>query len=113
MNGNVVLTPRHMAGQLNFDHLALGPLAAWAGQSPPGAFTAELEIGAAKAEAGPVKLSNFALDAALDGTLNVRRVSASLYGGLAAGSFTLDGRRPRELRRKGFWTFPPPPRWPG
>jgi hypothetical protein len=90
VTGNLVLTPRRMTGQLNFDRLALAPLAAWAGQSPPRAFTAELEIAAAKAEAGPIKLSNFALDAVLDGTLNVRRVSASLYGGLAAGSFTLD-----------------------
>ena len=90
LTGNVVLTQHHMAGQLKFDHLAVGPLTAWAGQPAPGAFTAELEITAAKAEAGPVKLTNFAVDAALDGTLNVRRVSANLYGGLAAGSFALD-----------------------
>jgi len=105
VTGNLVLTPRHMSGQLNFDQLALGPLAAWAGQSPPGAFTAELEIGAAKAEAGPVKLSNFTLDAVLDGTLNVRRVSASLYGGLAAGSFTLDGSG-RVTSAQGFLDIP-------
>lgn len=105
VTGNLVLSPRHMAGQLSFDHLALGGLAAWAGQSPPGAFTAELEIAAAKAEAGPVKLSNFALDAALDGTLNVRRVSANLYGGLAAGSFSLDGNG-RLSAAQGFLDIP-------
>lgn len=105
VTGNLVLGPRHMAGQLGFDHLALGGLAAWAGQSPPGAFTAELEIAAAKAEAGQIKLSNFALDAALDGTLNVRRVSANLYGGLAAGSFVLDGNG-RVNAVQGFLDLP-------
>jgi uncharacterized protein involved in outer membrane biogenesis len=105
VTGNLVLGPRHMGGQLTFDHLVLSPLAAWAGESPPGAFTAELEITAAKAEAGPVKLSNFALDAALDGTLNVRRVSANLYGGLAAGSFVLDANG-RVSSAQGFADLP-------
>jgi uncharacterized protein involved in outer membrane biogenesis len=105
VSGTLVLSPRHADGTLRFDHLALTPLAAWAGQSPPGAFTAELEIVAAKAEAGPVKLSNFALDASLDGTLNVRRVSASLYGGLAAGSFTLDSEG-RVSAAQGFMDLP-------
>ncbi len=105
VTGNLVLTPRHLAGQLGFDHLALGGLAAWAGQSPPGAFTAELEITAARAEAGGAKLSNFALDAALDGTLNVRRVSANLYGGQAAGSFALDGNG-RVSAAQGFLDVP-------
>lgn len=90
VSGDLVLSPGRAAGQLAFDHLALAPLAGWAGLPLPGAFTAELEVSAARAEAGPVKLSNLALDAAFDGTLNVRRVSASLYGGLAAGSFALD-----------------------
>ncbi len=105
VTGNLVLSQRHMAGQLSFDHLVLGPLAAWAGQSPPGTFTAELEITAARAEAGPAKLSNFALDAALDGMLNVRRVSANLYGGLAAGSFSLDANG-RVSAAQGFLDVP-------
>jgi uncharacterized protein involved in outer membrane biogenesis len=105
VSGSLVLSSGHLDGQLGFDHLALTPLAAWAGQSPPGAYTADLDVTAAKAELGPVKLSNFALDAALDGTLNVRRVSASLYGGLAAGSFTLDADG-RLSAAQGFLDLP-------
>jgi uncharacterized protein involved in outer membrane biogenesis len=105
VTGNLVLGPRHMGGQLHFDHLALSPLAAWAGQSPPGTFTAELEIAADKAEAGLVKLSSFAVDAVLDGTLNVRRISANLYGGMAGGSFALDASG-RVTSAQGFADLP-------
>ena len=105
VTGDLVLTRRHAAGQLSFNHLSLGPLAAWAGQSPPGAFSASLEIHAAQAEAGPVSLSNLAADAALDGTLNVRYFSASVYGGLAAGSFSLDGAG-RLTSAQGFIDIP-------
>ena len=103
--GTLVLSPRHAAGQLHFDHLALAPLATWLAQSPPGAVTAELEISADAAEAGPVKLTNLALDVASDGTLNVRRASASLYGGLAAGSFALDASG-RVTQAQGFVDIP-------
>lgn len=105
VTGTLVLSPRHLDGQLGFDHLALSPLTAWAGKSPPGAFSADLEITAAKADAGTVRLSNFALDAALDGTLNVRHASASLYGGLAAGSFALDSSG-RLTAAQGFLDLP-------
>lgn len=90
VTGTLILAANHAGGALAFDHLALAPLTAWASQRPPGGFSADAEITAARAEAGPVKLTNFALDGALDGTLNIRRLSANLYGGLAAGSFTLN-----------------------
>jgi hypothetical protein len=74
-------------------------------QRPGSGFTADGEITAAHAEAGPVKLQNLALDAELDGTLNIRRVSAKLYGGLAAGSFTLDASG-RVTAAQGFVDIP-------
>jgi uncharacterized protein involved in outer membrane biogenesis len=88
--GTLVLAGSHASGALAFDHLALAPLSTWLSQRPMDGFTADAEITAATASAGPVQMSHFALDGALDGTLNIRRVSAQLYGGLAAGSFTLD-----------------------
>lgn len=90
VTGNLILAPGHAAGSLGFDHLDLAPLIAWAEQRQPGGFVFDGEITATRADAGPVKLQNLAVDATLDGTLNIRRVSANLYGGLAAGSFTLD-----------------------
>ncbi|MBB5371930.1 AsmA family protein [Acidocella aromatica] len=90
VTGNLILTPGRAAGSLGFDHLDLAPLIAWAGQRQPGGFVFDGEISAARADAGPIKLQNLAVDAELDGTLNIRRASANLYGGLAAGSFTLD-----------------------
>lgn len=90
VTGTLVLTPTHADGRLSFDHLALASLASWVVQLPHGNFTTSGEINATHAEAGPVKLQNLAVDAALDRTLNIRRFSANLYGGLASGSFTLD-----------------------
>ncbi len=90
VSGNLILGAGRAAGSLGFDHLDLAPLIAWAKQRQPGGFVFDGEITAARADAGPVKLQNLAVDAELDGTLNIRRASANLYGGLAAGSFTLD-----------------------
>lgn len=105
VTGNLVLGWRRLAGRLAFDELDLAPLAAWAGRDGTKTFSADLEITAAKAEAGPLKLTNLAIDAALDGTLNVRRISAALYGGLAAGSFTLDSGG-RISSAEGFLDLP-------
>ncbi|MDD2704532.1 MAG: AsmA family protein [Acidocella sp.] len=105
LTGSLILAPGHAAGQLAFDHLALAPLSAWLMQLPGSGFTADGEITVAHAEAGPVKLQNLALDAELDGTLNIRRVSAKLYGGLAAGSFTLDASG-RVTAAQGFINIP-------
>ncbi len=105
ISGNLVLSQRTIAGALHFDHLSLLSLAGWAGQAPPGAFGAELEITAAKAEAGPLALSDVFADAAFNHALNVRRISANLYGGLAAGSFALDADG-RLTAAQGFAAFP-------
>ena len=105
ISGTLVLGAHRAAGQLSFSQLALGPLAGWAGQTLPGGLTADLEVDADKAEAGPVKLSNLILDTTLDGTLNVRSLSASLYGGLARGSFTLDSKG-RVTSAQGFLDIP-------
>ncbi|SHE91030.1 AsmA family protein [Acidocella aminolytica] len=91
VNGQLRLSGNHAAFQLGFDHLDLTPLATWLGQKPlAGLLTVDGELTAAHAEAGPVKLSNLFVDAALDGTLNIRRATADLYGGIAGGSVTLD-----------------------
>ncbi|WP_298215736.1 AsmA family protein [Acidocella sp.] len=89
--GVVILSPGHGAFRLSFDHLALAPLVAWAGRLPlaEGGLTAEGEVSVAKAEAGPVELTNLLVDAAIGQGVNIRRASASLYGGLAAGSLAL------------------------
>ncbi|MGE4482320.1 AsmA family protein [Acidocella sp.] len=91
VDGLVALSAGHAAFRLGFNHLALAPLATWLGQRPlGGVFTASGELTAAQADAGPVKLSNLFIDAALDDTLNIRRATADLYGGIAGGSATLD-----------------------
>lgn len=91
VNGQVILSPGHAAFQLAFGHLSLMPLVKWLGQRPLSkSFTAEGELTATHAEAGPVNLSNLFVDAALDGTLNIRRATTDLYGGIAGGSVTLD-----------------------
>ncbi len=105
VSGNLILAPGHASGSLAFDHLTLAPLIAWAGQRQGDGFTFDGEITAARADAGPVKLQNLAVDASLDGMLNIRRVSANLYGGLAAGSFTLDSSG-RVAAAHGFVDIP-------
>ncbi len=91
LDGQINLSPGHAAFHLAFDKLALVPLATWLGQLPLDKnFTAEGELTAAKANAGPVKFTNLFVDAALDGSLNIRRASADLYGGIAGGNVTLD-----------------------
>ncbi|WP_298283574.1 AsmA-like C-terminal region-containing protein [Acidocella sp.] len=90
VSGALVLNGQGAHGHLAFDHLALLPLAAWLEQRPAGGFALDGELSAARAEAGPVKLTNLILDGTVDGTLTVRQASASLYGGVAAGSLSLD-----------------------
>ncbi|MBU6448186.1 MAG: AsmA family protein [Rhodospirillales bacterium] len=90
VSGQINLSPGHAAFRLAFDRLELVPLAAWLGQKPfEEHFIAEGELTAEHADAGPVKLSNLFVDAALDGSLNIRRASASLYNGVAGGNVTL------------------------
>ena len=105
VSGNLALTAGRADGSLSFDHLALAPLITWVGQTQGKGVVFDGEIAAAHADAGPVKLQNLAVDAALDGTLNIRRATANLYGGLAAGSFTLDASG-RVTSAHGFLQIP-------
>ncbi len=88
--GTIILTAGHAAGSLAFSQLDLLPLLAWSHRQLGTAFSADGEITAAHATLGPIRLSNLLLDGGFDGATNIRRISASLYEGLAAGSVTLD-----------------------
>ena len=90
VNGQINLSPGHAAFNLAFDRLALMPLAAWFGERPLDKnFVAEGELSAVHADAGPVKFTNLFVDAAFDGSLNIRRASANMYDGIAGGNVTL------------------------
>ncbi len=88
--GRLTLTGRHAAGAIHFDHLDLQPVAAWFLQHPAQNFTAEGEITATHANFGAIPLTNLLLDASLTDHVNIRRVSANLFNGLAAGSLMLN-----------------------
>jgi hypothetical protein len=113
LNGTAVITPssaslaggslaggglaggRTLYGALHFDELDLTPLAAAFRPAPssstaaPGALSGGLEISAARASLGGVPMSRLLIDASFGPELVVRRFSASLFNGLAAGSFTV------------------------
>ncbi len=90
VNGQINLSPGHAAFRLAFNNIELAPLAAWLGQHPLAKnFVAAGELSATHAQAGPIELSNLFVDAALDGSLNIRRATASLAGGIVGGSVTL------------------------
>jgi len=79
-------------GALHFDQLDLPP-GAW--QAPPNlGLTGGVEITAGRASLYGVNMTRLLIDAAFGPALNIRRFSASVYQGLAAGSFSLapDGR---------------------
>jgi len=79
-------------GALHFDQLDLPP-GAW--QAPPNlGLTGGAEITAGRASLYGVKMTRLLIDAAFGPALNIRRFSAALDQGLAAGSFSLtpDGR---------------------
>lgn len=91
VNGRVVLSAGHAAFRLAFDQLDLASLAAWLAQRPlGGGVSVAGELTAAHAVAGPLKLSNLFIDADMGAQLDIRRATASLYGGIANGSVTLD-----------------------
>jgi uncharacterized protein involved in outer membrane biogenesis len=104
LTGDVIITGRHATGVLNFDRLDLTPLLSWLGLRP-GHFTADGQITAAHANLGPVPLTHLLLDGALNNQLNIRRVSANLLGGLAAGSVTLDAQG-NVTAARGFLALP-------
>jgi len=99
VTGSAVLAARsRLSGQLHFDQLDLAPFSALA-LHPPGVFaanqyTGDFEITADRASFGQIPLTHLLADASLGGHLIVRRLSASAYGGIAAGSFTLTAPTP-------------------
>lgn len=104
LTGDLIITGRHATGALNFDRLDLTPLLTWLGQRP-GNFTADGQITAARATLGPVPLTHLLLDGALNNQLNIRRISANVLGGLAAGSVTLDSQS-NVTAARGFLSLP-------
>jgi uncharacterized protein involved in outer membrane biogenesis len=99
VSGSAVLTARsRLSGQLHFDQLDLTPFIALA-LHPPSAFaanryTGDFEITADRASLGQIPLTHLLADGSLGSHLIVRRLSASAYGGIAAGSFTLTAPAP-------------------
>ena len=104
LSGGLIITSHHATGALNFDRLDLTPLLSWLGRRP-GNFTADGQITAAHATLGPLPLTHLLLDAALHNQLNIRRISANMLGGLAAGSVTLDAQGNITAAR-GFLSLP-------
>lgn len=93
VSGNVMFSDHHAAFQLQFDHLALLKLAPTLQQVLSNSgdhFSAGGELTVAHADVGAVKLSNLFIDTDLDKNLNIRRLTANLYNGIAGGSFVLD-----------------------
>ncbi|GLR66450.1 hypothetical protein GCM10010909_11300 [Acidocella aquatica] len=104
LTGGLIITGHHATGALSFDRLDLTPLLSWLGQRP-GNFTADGQITAARASLGPVPLTHLLLDGALNNQLNIRRISANVLGGLAAGSVTLDAQS-NVTAARGFLSLP-------
>ncbi|NNM55750.1 AsmA family protein [Acidocella sp.] len=104
LSGGLIITGHHATGALNFDRLDLTPLLSWRGRRP-GNFTADGQITAAHATLGPLPLTHLLLDGALNHQLNIRRISANMLGGLAAGSVTLDAQGNITAAR-GFLSLP-------
>jgi uncharacterized protein involved in outer membrane biogenesis len=94
VSGSAVLADRDsLSGQLHFDQLDLTPFIALL-RHPPGAFAApfwsgDFEITADHASIDNIPLVHLLADASLGQQLIVRRLSASIYGGIAAASFAL------------------------
>jgi uncharacterized protein involved in outer membrane biogenesis len=90
MTGNLILdrsqpTPR-LAGALHFDTFDLTPFTA-ALPVPGNTIDADLEITADRALYQNIHFTRLLIDADFGQTLTIRRFTASLYNGLAAGSF--------------------------
>jgi uncharacterized protein involved in outer membrane biogenesis len=91
VTGSLVLSADRAGGTLKFDQLDLAALLAWLDQQKPAQnFTIDGEVAAGHASLGPLPLNHLLIDASLAATLNIRRISANLYNGLAAGSVALD-----------------------
>jgi hypothetical protein len=88
--GSLTLSAGHAYGALHFDSLALTPWLAWAGTHQAQSMYLGGEITADSATIGTIPLTHLLLDGDHDHGLTLRRASAALYGGLAAGSVSLD-----------------------
>jgi hypothetical protein len=91
ISGSASLAASHAYGALHFSALDLTAWAAWARTRPSNAISLGGEITADDATLAGLPLSHLLLDGDVDGGVSIRRVSASLYGGLATGSLSLDG----------------------
>jgi uncharacterized protein involved in outer membrane biogenesis len=95
VTGTAVLSQqRNLFGALHFDQLDLTPFAAMLRNPPndfgaPAALDGDFEISADRANINKIPLEHLLIDAALGNRLVVRRLTASLWGGVAAASFTL------------------------
>jgi uncharacterized protein involved in outer membrane biogenesis len=93
--GNAVLdraaTPAFLSGALHFDQIDLTPLdAALSRIVSSSAIRGDLEITADHAKLGQIPMSHLLADAGLDGVqLVVRRLTATVYNGRLAASFTM------------------------
>ncbi len=105
LTGTLILTGTHAAGALDFDRLDLLPLITWLGHRPAFKFSADGQITAARADFGPIPLQHLLLDGELDGGLNLRRISAGVFGGIASGSVALDPAG-QVTAARGFLSLP-------
>jgi uncharacterized protein involved in outer membrane biogenesis len=86
----VIANQRIISGHLHFDQLDLTPIIeALRNGAATTAFTTDLEVTADRATLYKIPLSHLLLDAELGNQINVRRLSATVYGGLADSSFTI------------------------
>jgi uncharacterized protein involved in outer membrane biogenesis len=78
-----------MSGALHFDQLDLTPLAAAFRSFHGAGFGADFELTAGRASIYNIPMTRLLVDAAFGPQLVVRRFSASIFGGLAAGGLTV------------------------
>lgn len=105
VTGDLVIHDHHADGALAFERLDLTKLLAWFNRRPNAAFSATVQITAAKATLGPMPLTDLLLDGTLGDGLNLRRVSARLFNGLVAGSLALDAKG-QVTSAQGFVSLP-------
>lgn len=91
LSGSLVLGRNHAAGTLDFATLDLAALCRWLGQLPAAQkYSADGEIMAARGSYGALGFSRLLLDGQIGPGVTLRRLSASLDKGVAAGSLSLD-----------------------
>jgi len=78
-----------ISGALHFDQLDLTPLATAVRSFPGAGFGADFELTAGRASIYNIPMTRLLVDAAFGPQLVVRRFSASIFGGLAAGGLTV------------------------